>query len=545
MHRPSLLSLLSPTSIRLGFATNSSSTHSILLVAPADVERIRAQREQGSSREEIAVKDEDGDTEYTRSVVDGWGKANRGWYQWDWFALTEREEKLDYLWTDLYGQIKGMLRIPYTFRFYQLEQAGLGTLPDLEAGRSVFAAALASRILEHEPAPFEEDDPSIDHDSAFSFPIDPETGFPHVSFARWFRDRLLVPNAVILGGNDNEEGPDKPAGQNLRHPLTDDEYGDGSMLSVYDRDDHWLLWQKSDGTKIRVPKVDGDAVLFSRIPELADIKITSKCGMQCLFCYQGSTPDGEHPTLTAYDMASVIAGLGVREVAIGGGEPLEHPDFWQLVNQLRGGVVVNVTTRRLDLIPFWKLDELGGIGFSTESAAAARRALERLGLFDEEAYANPWQKKLVLHVVLGAAPMSEILDLMRLAKEARIPVLFLAYKTDGRGQAFSPHPHDDWIEQVKTAFALERGYWDGPRLGVDTPIVERWGPAIEAELRVDPRLMSYGEGKFSLYVDFVAQTFAKASYGDIERVSFATSDKYVDGKKLTDRILEGFRGWNA
>lgn len=537
------------SSIRIGFATNSSSSHSILLVSPETVAAVRTSRAEGPTRA-ASVADEDGDQD---RAVSGWGMPDRGEYGWSWFALTEKTEKLDYLWTDMYGQVVGLLSPARHFSTYSKELQSLGKLSDYASGHRSFASDLVSQVFEHTPEKFDfgaySDGPSIDHDSCFSFPLSTESGMPHIAFARWFRDRVTDPNVVVFGGNDNESNTESPDGEDVRDPLTDDEFS--KPMTCLDRGSHWLLWNKENGLKLRTPKVAGEEIIWSDTPELADVKLTDRCAMGCLHCYQGSTPKGAHPDLTPVVISDTIRSLGVLEVAIGGGEPLEYPGFWDVVNHLQGTVKVNITTRRLDLIPVYKLNLFGGIGFSTESPAIARKTFKKLGLsltgnMEALTYDNPWRQKLVLHIVLGAAPMDDVIELCQIAKKANVAVLLLAFKTDGRGASFTPHPHDDWIERLNAAFRnKERGYWQGPNLGVDTPIVERWGKDIEGKLAVDKRLMAPGEGQFSLYVDFVTKTVAKASYGSVQRTQLqAPKDKWKVAEGYAGQILSVFRSWH-
>lgn len=490
-------------SIRVGHATNSSSTHSIVLL--------------------------DGST-------DRWHAPTPGEYGWESFVLLHRAEKLDYLWHALRQYLEHRLRLPSDVHTYRAADAGIQVdLPGRVPGR------IASAILEHVAA--HTDGYGLDHQSTFSWPLDRQTGLPHVGFARWYRDRVLDDTVAVLGGNDNEKGP-RPPGQRVAWALKRDEFG--STVYCHDRTDHWLLWEPEYGIKLRVPKVDGAHITRSAVPELVDVKITDQCGRGCRFCYQASTPSGSHAGLRTYDMARSLAELGVLEVAIGGGEPLEHPEFWDFVRVLREhGVVANVTTRRLDLIPAWRVAQFGGIGFSAETAAAFAEGLRSIDGPSSigRQYDNPWRARLVFHVVLGATPLDEVVRICELARDERLPVLLLGWKDDGRGASFRAHPHDDWVEVLRAAFTNADGYWTGPRIGVDTPIVERWGAELQDRLRVDPRLMVGGEGAFSLYVDFVVLTVSRASYGPGERVPLPPRDQRQDSRAFAAAVLDVFRSW--
>ena len=519
------------SSIRFGFATNSSSSHSILLLSEQGVSALAASNGESEDGEDTLSKD--------------------GEYGWEWFELVRSKDKLDYIWTDLVGQVNHALRPDVRVNSWMLEKV-LGDLPNATKSMYDFAKSFTTKVLDHEPkylVKTEGEVQGLDHDSCFSFPIDKSTGLPHVEFARWFRNRVLNPNVVVFGGNDNEEDPPgKPSGKDVRAPLTDDEYS--TPMTCFDRGTHWLLWEKSDGTKLRVPKNEGDEILYSDVPELLDVCLTAKCSFGCAFCYQDSTPEGKHPTMKAHEIVDTILKTGALEVAIGGGEPLEYPEFWDIVQRLENSIVVNVTTRRPDLIPIYKLNKFGSIGYSAESSKVVVKMLGKLGLTGkDDDYENPWLKKLVLHVVLGSTPVDEIMELCRLAQKYNLEVLLLAYKTDGRGKDFTPFPHDDWVDAIKRKFWHRKlQYYTGPKLGADTPTVEKWGKELAEKLKVNPKLMSQGEGQFSLYIDFVNETFSRASYGQAgsEKIKLKPSKKsYGVGEDHAKQILTEFKEWHT
>lgn len=77
-----------------------------------------------------------------------------------------------------------------------------------------------------------------------------------------------------------------------------------------------------DGTKIRENDLDFFEADF---PESMDIKITNKCDMGCVFCHENSTACGEHGKIL--DVPFLENLHPYTELAIGGGNPLEHPDL--------------------------------------------------------------------------------------------------------------------------------------------------------------------------------------------------------------------------
>ena len=76
------------------------------------------------------------------------------------------------------------------------------------------------------------------------------------------------------------------------------------------------------GTKIRKNDLD---FFNPEKPESMDIKITNKCDMGCAFCHENSTPDGLHGDIMNLKFIETL--LPYTELAIGGGNPLTHPDL--------------------------------------------------------------------------------------------------------------------------------------------------------------------------------------------------------------------------
>ena len=84
-------------------------------------------------------------------------------------------------------------------------------------------------------------------------------------------------------------------------------------------------------------------------PEFYDVKVTSKCGGNCPYCYQSSKADA----LNCADIVDRFVGFFSRfnqnqmpfQIAFGGGEPTAHPDFLRLLEVCSGmGITPNYTT---------------------------------------------------------------------------------------------------------------------------------------------------------------------------------------------------------
>jgi hypothetical protein len=235
----------------------------------------------------------------------------------------------------------------------------------------------------------------------------------------------------------------------------------------------------------------------------------------------------------------MLTKLGVLEVAVGGGEPTEWPELSDFIEAAEGKFVVNLTTRRPEALDLGLWAKVGRVGFSVDKA----EDLQRIALWAKD-HKHPAHGKIVAHVVLGSAPLDEIVQILLVAQQNLIEVLLLGYKTDGRGAHFKPHDHEGWVDRLVAQFTKKK-HWHGPMLGVDTAIAQTYGDALRTKLHVAPKWMVGKEGAFSCYIDAVTMTLAKASYGGGERwplPAFVQSNYRWD-EQAAKMICETFNVW--
>jgi uncharacterized radical SAM superfamily Fe-S cluster-containing enzyme len=306
--------MLKVDQIRYGFATNSSSSHSLAVWkgTPSEIQP---------------------DNEY--------------FFGWDWFRLTTPFWKRRYLAAQVYSRINDFLQDERSARVLAQDYTGV----ELPVDRDEMVG--------------------IDHDSVWVLPSQWENGLPDREFITALGAYLDRNDVVILGGNDNEDDPGIGGGSPslIRFPTEQ-----GSTVARYDaKGGHWTLFDRMEGTKVRF-RFDSNkpAATLSDLPELVDIKITDYCPFGCGFCYQGSTPKGQHAeTRYLEDLAWKLGQEHIFEVALGGGEPTYHPDFMGIVKSFRtNGVIPNFTTRNLDE-KWWAqscaaglMERVGGVAFS-------------------------------------------------------------------------------------------------------------------------------------------------------------------------------------
>ena len=82
-------------------------------------------------------------------------------------------------------------------------------------------------------------------------------------------------------------------------------------------------------------------------PELIDLAITSYCQRHCSFCYRGAN-DSSYQHLSLDYVQSVVeqaAECGTLQMALGGGNPNQHPNFIDILRFVRkNGIVPSYTT---------------------------------------------------------------------------------------------------------------------------------------------------------------------------------------------------------
>jgi hypothetical protein len=457
MNHPATLPAIS--SVRLGFATNSSSSHSIVLLGKGK--------------------------KLTENSADGS-------FGWEGFVLTKPESKAVYLASILRDSIVS---------------AGI---PENVAERIVLdwfsEFKLDANTLERDGTL-----PDIDHQSKIILP-DPTT-LPE----RFIRDLVTWfshPRVAILGGNDNSDGFNSAE---ETAPLS--RIRGANSTIVRDDGTHWTLFSRYDGTKLRIGADPFAKHSRALTPELVDLKITNRCDAGCAFCYQGSTSRGIHAPLTAIEkILDDLAELKVLEVAIGGGEPTEHPEFAEIIKAAAfRGIVPNFTTysdrwlSKPDLVKT-VATHCGGIGVSVNSAAdvakvvAIRHAMSATGMRYDAVAAQH---------ALGTLPIEKSAELVKLMDEEYLPLLLLGYKKTGRGAGFPAHDSTSPEAQRTMLRALENR---GENLSVDTAIVETMPILLDGVLQAKA-LVSPGEGLFSCYLDAVTGRMAPSSYADKDAFS--------------------------
>lgn len=254
-----------------------------------------------------------------------------------------------------------------------------------------------------------------------------------------------------------------------------------------------------DGTKVRETLVPEDEVFISKFPECMDVKITNYCDMGCLYCHENSTIDGLHGELISNKFIDTLTPY--TELALGGGNPLAHPQLLEFLRLLKSkNIIANITVNQTHFMNDTNFidnlisnDLVKGIGVSFTH-------------YDED-FVKLAQKypNLVLHVINGVVKLE---DLRKLYNH-NLKVLILGYKEIRRGKDY----YSSEIEVKKNEIyqnicEIIKGFkvTSFDNLAIKQLELKR----IFSNKDWDEFYMG-DDGQFTMYIDLVKNEFARSS----------------------------------
>lgn len=120
------------------------------------------------------------------------------------------------------------------------------------------------------------------------------------------------------------------------------------VLRRHLNDKYYTLFNKKTGFFIRCEFAGASEPFWARSgPELIDISICSWCDKECSFCYRNANTSGTFMSIKDFrDIIKQSNEMGVYQVALGGGNPNQHPKFIDLLKICREefGIVPSYTT---------------------------------------------------------------------------------------------------------------------------------------------------------------------------------------------------------
>lgn len=387
----------------------------------------------------------------------------------------------------------------------------------------------------------------IDHQSFYLLPNAFGTELPDMEFFEALKTYFMQERLVILGGNDNTSNKHPlDDGTTFRLPLPRDCGHKNAYVCRYDADnDYWVMFSREDGSKIRFrlttdPTKMGVVPEKACAPELVDIKITDFCPYGCEFCYQSSTAKGQHAdNYQMYNLAQALKQLKVFEVALGGGEPTLHPDFENILRQFKeAGIVPNFTTRNIQWLrdPLKWTKYLEHMGAFAYSVGTEKEIKELATLLDFNGISHD---RANLHFVMGTMSKYTFERMLKTSTECDLSVTLLGYKRHGFGLDYVHEPYHWWLDVVKAEG--ENRHW-GAKISVDTVMAKEYEQQILAA-NVPEWLFTTEEGKFSCYIDAVNGTMGPSSFCHPEAmvsIDEESEGRYRDLEKVIEEVFKCF-----
>jgi MoaA/NifB/PqqE/SkfB family radical SAM enzyme len=565
-------------SIRKGFACNSSSSHSMLLIPSEHMDSFKTFL--------------DGDN-YSKDVIYN-GSYD---YSQSQFIISEADEKIRYLALVFTNVIRDYMGGHKQFKsiedvvskmhdLFPMIKDDLYTIDELkskyeefnhpERGKNIYGRSFDSYVIVINGLV---KNIHVDHQSRDVLTLPENMDQPGVLNEELMREIVSFfqrDDVVILGGYDGQEN---------NHPL-ERELGiamDGIFFKLYGdkavvrRDDvfgFWTYFSQETGLKFRFSLTgkdnlegfkyykSGDYDLEtlvksgphpprSVLPELVDLKVTDFCPFGCTFCYQASTKKGINaPLESVIKVADMLHEMKVFEVALGGGEPTLHPHFNEIVLALsERRIIPNVTTKNKTWIRNMTasknresnasvISALGAVAYSVESEDDARELLDSLDRYMTGARGF----NIHFQYVMGTLNDDDFRSLVHFTLERDVPLTLLGFKDVGFGANYTPLDYSNWYEIVIEEVDKVRGgrRWFTPQIAIDTALAQESEDAFKKH-NVPAETYEKDEGRFSMYIDVVKGTASPSSFceSDEYRTIRHEEQEYFSAKDLID-IYNGF-----
>lgn len=282
------------------------------------------------------------------------------------------------------------------------------------------------------------------------------------------------------------------------------------LLNSY-RNGNYNVKIYDDGTKIR----RGDSPFVPEFPESCDLKITNRCDLGCPHCHEDSVLFGQHADLNNFVDLIKCLPPGI-ELAIGGGDPLSHPDIIEFLYFLEmRGIIANITVNAGHLLRYKQ----------TLNHMVSYRVINGIGTtYDgtmEAAYFGDTYQNAVIHFVMGIHTVDQLLHTIQHMSKPK--VLILGYKTKGRGVQFYNESIGrnlyDWYINIHRLLEADIVIaFDN--LALEQLILKRF--ICEENWQ---RFYQGDDGQFTFYVDLVNREYAVSSTSQ-ERFKIEENDNF-------------------
>ena len=269
----------------------------------------------------------------------------------------------------------------------------------------------------------------------------------------------------------------------------------------YQNGNYTVTIDTQNGTKVR----ENDLNFFrADFPESMDIKICNKCDMGCPQCHENSTPDGKCGDIMSESFIDKLNPY--TELAIGGGNPLEHPSLVAFLEKCK----------RLNLIPSMTVNQLhfmknkNFLKYLVDQKLIYGLGISLMSVTDEFIEVVKEFPNAVIHVINGIVIPSQL----KLLANKGFKILILGYKEFRRGKDMY-EVQGEVIEEVKQSLydilpTIIEGSWFDVVSFDNLAIKQLDAQRLMSAEDWDQFYMG-DDGSATMYVDMVNREFAKSS----------------------------------
>jgi len=468
---------------RYGFATNSSSLHSII-------------------------------HNINNTGVDN---IQNEYYGWEFFTLSSKEEKSKYLWAQFVNNFDYiyMKTLKKALIFKGFDEAA-----DFLSGGK------------------------IDHQSVQTYPKK-TTGELDIDFFKDYHDYIVDLNFQILGGNDNSDGDHKLAKyhdgmETYWEAFTPDDisYKNGNYWVVMN-DTRKLRISFHDHNQNLQPK-------FPELIDLKITDYCDKNCSYCYQGSTSNGVHGSLIDIKKAIQFSCVSMPELRnkpkiEFALGGGEPTEHPYFVEILSEIhfhRG--ISNFTTKSLNWLDEERKIEavkkyVSGIAYSIDTYVEFITCLEKHNsVFKQDDKSSP---VLYIHLIPEIMSHDDFRKILGAVEDYnsstsvkygtytnKIHVTILGFKSMGRAEKMKREVQPEIVEIFMKL--------NNTPIGIDTKFAADYQQFLD-ENNIDRKLYTTEEGVYSMYIDTIEKKAYKSSWQLDNPVDY-TNDSWVGIQRITD-----------
>lgn len=346
---------------------------------------------------------------------------------------------------------------------------------------------------------------------------------------------------IIIGGSDEADFVYDTCEGHTKLPNAEEvsyNHRNDKVQGVFKNGNYWVGYGYDGRIRYSVTKDE----CIPEYPELIDLRITNRCQWNCPFCFMDSNMKEKDADFK--QLKDMISRLSNRfhevydksiEFSVGGGNVLLYPHLRELFKLLDdNGHIVNTTINAKDcnqlvtdkvLLQIFK-DYVTAIGVSVSSKSDIEHVIQLEDVFKDGNY-----KQITVHLIpelLGVERTIEIMNELRSRKFYSF--LFLGYKTNGRGAT---------QEYVKfTDEELKRLFEDSPYVSLDTTFANTYYEWLKDNYETE-NTITLNEGEYSMYIDAVNNLAYKSSY-QLDKPYNLTMGNYDEHGKTWFTPIEAF-----